>query len=351
MKTKKKVVLHLLWSNQYSGAENVVCQIMEMFAGQDSYEMIYCSPDGPIRQALAERGLRYEPLENLSVHSIRKVMRKVKPDIIHAHDMGISFLAALACGKTPLVSHIHNNNFESRKVSVRTLGYYLAAQKAKKILWVSHSAQEGYYFHAAFEQKSQVLYNVIDAQKLLQKAAVANNTAVYDILYLGRLTYPKDPHRMVEVLAKVMEQIPNARAAIVGSGDMEAEIRQSISEKGLSDRIDCLGFLSNPYGILQHAKVMLMTSRWEGTPMCALEAIALGVPIVSTPTDGLRELVVPGKTGFLADSEDKLAQACCDILQEDALRQQLKQNSLRRAEELLDVKHYRSTLQNLYESI
>lgn len=68
----------------------------------------------------------------------------------------------------------------------------------------------------------------------------------------------------------------------------------------LENSVSFLGFQKKPLKMLQDAKCMLMTSRWEGLPMSALEAMALGVPLVCTPTDGLNALITEGETGFCA---------------------------------------------------
>ena len=93
-------ILHILASNSFSGAENVVCQIVGMFSDDPSIEMIYCSPDGPIRGELDERGVRFAPISALNLKELRRVIREQRPDLIHAHDMRATFVAALACGKT-----------------------------------------------------------------------------------------------------------------------------------------------------------------------------------------------------------------------------------------------------------
>ena len=59
-------VLHLLQSDRFSGAENVVCQIIGMMKNEPNIEMVYCSSDGPIRDALAERKIKFVPLEKFS---------------------------------------------------------------------------------------------------------------------------------------------------------------------------------------------------------------------------------------------------------------------------------------------
>ena len=89
-------ILHVLYSNRFSGAENVVCQIIGMMKKVPGVEMIYCSPDGQIREALSERGIAFEPIADLNKSELRRVIAKVKPDVVHAHDMRASFVAALA---------------------------------------------------------------------------------------------------------------------------------------------------------------------------------------------------------------------------------------------------------------
>ena len=159
-------ILHVLYSNKYSGAENVACQIIEMFNNDNGVEMAYCSRDGQIRTVLQEKDIRFYPVKNLSKKELKKVISDFNPDIIHAHDMRASFVAARACGKIPLVSHVHNNNFNSRGLSIKSLAYLFAGLKAKHIFWVSQSSFDGYAFHKALQKKSSVLYNVINVDEL-----------------------------------------------------------------------------------------------------------------------------------------------------------------------------------------
>lgn len=132
-----KTVLHILPSNSFSGAENVVCQIIKMFSGSD-YKMYYCSPDGRIRDALEENNIDFLPLREFSVKELKRVISETKPDIIHAHDMRAGFYVSLACGKIPFVSHVHNNNFDSRGLSLKSLLFYHAAKKAKHKIGRAH---------------------------------------------------------------------------------------------------------------------------------------------------------------------------------------------------------------------
>ena len=186
-------------TNRFSGAENVVCQIIDLFSVDKNYEMMYCSPKGDIENSLKEHKVKYVGVNSLTRKEIKRVLKEQKPDIIHAHDMRASFIASCVCGKIPLISHIHNNAYDSRTISFKSIAYSKAAAKAKHIFWVSQSSFDGYAFHKMFACKSSVLYNVIDIGNLLAKAESDPAQYPYDVVYLGRLTYPKNPHRLLDV--------------------------------------------------------------------------------------------------------------------------------------------------------
>lgn len=341
-------ILHLLQTNRFSGAENVVSQIIGLFKGDADVEMVYCSRDGQIRQALAERNIHFAPISAFCVKEVKRVIREQKPDIIHAHDMRASFIAARACGKIPLISHVHNNNFDSRGFSVKSIAYLFAATKAKHIFWVSQSSFDGYVFHKWFKNKSTVLYNIIDIDALYKKMKADSNRYDYDIIYVGRLTHPKNPKRLMRVFGKIKEILPNVKMAVVGTGDLEEETKALCDELNLQDNVQFLGFQSNPLKMLHDSKVMIMTSRWEGTPMCALEAMALGVPIVSTPTDGLCELITDGVNGYLSDDDDILVHKMVDIITNSNIYLTLNDNSKAKALIINDIQTYKKSILKAY---
>ena len=190
---------------------------------------------------------------------------------------------------------------------------------------------------------------MIDASEVNRKAAEDSGEYVYDIVYVGRLTSQKNPQRLVKVLAGVAQKCPTIKAAIIGTGELEAETIKAIAEHHATEFIDMLGYSTNPYGVMKQAKVLIMTSRWEGLPMCALEAMALGVPIVSTPTDGLKEIVEDDKTGYLSDDDAVLVDSCCGILREPDRYLRLRTNTLKKATELLDIDSFKTSIRAVYD--
>lgn len=341
--------MHLLQSSKFSGAENVVCQIISMFRSNENIEFVYCSQDGQIKEALLERNIRFNLMKNFSMSEVKRVINEEKPDIIHAHDMRASFYAAICCRKIPLISHIHNNNFDSREISLKALLYMFTAKKAKHIFWVSNSSFEGYKFHNLFKNKSSILYNIINVEFLKEKMNEDTNHYEYDIVYIGRLTYLKDPQRLLKILERILEIRNQTKIAIVGTGELGEEIKEKIKNNNKLKNIDFLGFQNNPYKILSSSKLMIMTSKTEGTPMCALEAMALGVPIVSTPVGGLNDLIDSGITGYLSNINQDLVNNCLKIITSEELRNQLSIETEKKFQKLNDTKNYKSIIEKVYE--
>ena len=340
-------IIHLLQSSKFSGAENVVCQIISMMENDD-VEMAYCSCDGQIREALYERNINFLQINNLTVREVKRIIKEYKPDIIHAHDMRASFIAALACGRIQLVSHVHNNNFDSRGISAKAIAYLFAGLKAKKIFWVSDSSFNGYAFHKVLKKKSEVLYNIININALYSKMSLDKNTYTYDVVYLGRLTEQKNPNRLLRVFRGLVDELSDVKIAVIGTGELEGETHEEAKRLNLESNVTFLGFQSNPYKILHDSKLMIMTSLWEGTPMCVLEAMSLGVPVVSTPTDGVKIVVENNVTGFLGETDKEIMDFCKAILTNPTTRADMSTASIERARELMDIDTYKKRILEAY---
>ena len=341
-------VLHLLQSNRFSGAENVVCQIIGMFKDIPDIEMAYCSRDGQIKEALDERGIRFFPMTQLCKSEVKRVIDEYKPDVIHAHDMRASFIAALVCGKTRLISHIHNSDFQARRISPKSVAFRLKKRKFSKVIWVSDSCYKTYIFHKSFAKKSTVLYNVIDRKAVLDKAALDDNCYNYDLAYVGRIADPKNPLRLIRIIELIKQKKPNVKVGIVGTGNLEESMKAEAERLGITENIVFHGFMSNPLGVLKSSKVMVVTSDREGLPMVALEAMSLGVPIVSTPTDGLCDVVKVGVTGYLEWDEAKFAYRVFELITDDDLQKNFSDATLKEFEKINDIKNYKDVLKDAY---
>ncbi|POP30313.1 hypothetical protein C3B58_21965, partial [Lactonifactor longoviformis] len=100
--------------------------------------------------------------------------------------------------------------------------------------------------------------------------------------------------------------------------------------------------------IMYDSKIMIMTSRFEGTPMCALEAQSLGLPIVSTPTDGLTEIITNGKNGFLSENDDILSEKVCELINNQKLQQKMSNNAMATMKILMNKANYVASIKKAY---
>jgi glycosyltransferase involved in cell wall biosynthesis len=128
--------------------------------------------------------------------------------------------------------------------------------------------------------------------------------AVPCIVALGRLHAAKDPMTLLATIARVRERRP-VRALLLGDGPLRSAVESEIERLGLTDHVDLVGYVREPRGILAQAELLLHTARWEGFPLVLVEALAEGVPIVSTDCEsGPREILEGGKYGRLAPVGD-----------------------------------------------
>lgn len=341
-----RTVLHILNTSSYSGAENVAITIIRsMKERYPDYRLVYVSPDGPIRDRLYDEGVEFEPIERISRSEIRRVVRKYRPEVIHAHDFTASIVSAFST-RVPVISHIHNNCPWLKSFCVKSLAYGVSCFKYRKMLGVSPSVFDEFIFGKLFKKKCEVIGNPIDLGKIREAADRATGKDAYDIVFLGRLTEQKNPALFVEVIGKVTEKTP-VRAVMIGDGELKSDTEKKISELGLSDTIRLAGFMDNPHGILAASRLLVMTSAWEGYGLVAAEALALGKPVVATPVGGIPTIIV-GREGRLCREPDEMVDAILSLLTSDEEYAEASRLAKIRADEIDNLDSYAAKINHYY---
>ena len=165
------------------------------------------------------------------------------------------------------------------------------------------------------------------------------------MIFLGRLAYPKNPERLIEIMRIIKRNKENISLAIVGDGVERKNIENLAHKYELEDNITFYGFQKNPYPILKNAKILIMTSIYEGTPMAALEAQALDKPIIATPVDGLKKIITNDYNGILSDNNEVLANKILEILNNN---DNFTNNVKKAFFKTNDINNYINTLDELY---
>lgn len=341
----KKVIMHLLQSNKYSGAESVVCQIIEMFADLPDYEMVYVSPRGPIEQSLKQKGIMYFGLTTYTQKEIDRAVREINPNIIHAHDFNASVRAIKYKRKT--ISHLHSNPPWFSKVDPRTLLYTICLRHYKFVIGVSNSIIEEYLFSKLLIPKYMLLPNVVDAEKVLS-LAVQDCNQTSDLLFVGRFSRPKNPIGFLEIVRMIKRKKSDIKALMIGEGPLFNECKRIIVDDNLEDNIKLLGFEENPYKYMANTKVLVIPSVYEGFGLVAVEAMILGVPVVCTAVGGLLN-IVDKDCGYLSNDIKDLSDKALKLIMNQKLRQLKGEKSKEKTIRFCNINYYKKILKKIYE--
>lgn len=348
---KKITVMHILNSNAYSGAENVVISLINRL--QNEVRSVYVSRGGTIREVLQENKIEFYSIHSMSYFEINRIVKEVCPDIIHAHDFTAGIITAISVLRIPIISHLHNNSPWLKVLCIKSIVYGLSCIRYKKILTVSNSIMDEYIFGRIEKKKTEVFGNPIDLQKIREQAALAeNNKGEYDIVFLGRISLQKNPHLFLDIMDSLIKKkrMHDLKIAIIGEGELYKEIEIRIKKLGLRKNITLFGFQKNPYGILQCSKILCMPSSWEGFGLAAVEAMALGKPVIASPVGGLVD-IINDSCGKLCKSKEGFVEAIYDLLTNEQKYEEKSWGAYKRADDFDNIDQYSKMILKVYQNL
>ncbi|MPQ33288.1 glycosyltransferase [Clostridium estertheticum] len=346
----KCLVLHILASNKYSGAENVATTIISNMNRTDDYKGVYVSPRGSIEKTLKNMNVKYEGIEKLTCREIRRVVKKLNPDIIHAHDFRTSIICWLSGIKLPIISHIHNNPPWIKKINPLSFMYWISSYRYSKIILVSDAIIKEYIFAKSIKNKIYIIGNPNNLDRIKVLSNKKDIEERYDVIFIGRLTKQKNPLRFIDIISESSKEFPLIKVAMIGDGELKEECEDHIKERKLTKNIKLFGFLDNPYAILKHSKVMIMTSDWEGYGLVAIEAMSLGIPVLATPVGGLVD-IVDNEWGRICNSNSEFVEELKNLILDEWYLKSKSQASLKKVVDFDNLNRYMSNLESIYLKI
>ncbi len=281
-------------------------------------------------EALARlRGVRRFPIDMQTtpgsddLKALRRLKRYIKHmgpfDVVHGHSSKGGALARMAVGRssaraiyTPHALYTMNPSLSPLKQRIYgAVEKLLAAVATDSIILVSEEEHDHARQQGLPEQKMKVIVNSVGARSENElcemRARVRSRLGVDDSVpvlgFVGRLDEQKAPERFIELAARLQAQHAEARFIMLGSGPKEGLIQRLIEEYGLARTVKLFTDASGE-AFMPAFDLLLMTSRYEAMPYVLIEALAAGLPIVSTDVGGARTVIEEGVNGYVVPESD-----------------------------------------------
>ncbi len=249
---------------------------------------------------------------------IKRFIVEKKIDVVLAeYGTSGSFIAPI-CKELniPLIVHFHGFDASVYDILANFKeGYRFMYKYASSIIVVSNAMKQALIQHGCVESK--LLLNTYGPNPEYLEITPDYNSNL--IVAVGRHTYKKAPYLTILAFKKVLETYPDLKLALIGSGELFEISQNMVKSLNLTDKVilpgglersEIINYLKGSFLMIQHSLVA-GNGDSEGTPVGIIEAMAAGLPVVSTRHAGIPDVVIENETGYLVDEGDILQMAAC----------------------------------------
>jgi len=309
-------ILHTEWSEGYGGQERRVLLECRGFKERGHYVALACKPESKIREWAKRFGIEVFTLpfrKALDIESILKlanILKEKKIEIINTHSGIDSWVGGLSAklARVPVLVRTRHLNLPLRR-SIFNFVHYLPDM----IITCGENMRKNLIENCGFPPDKLIsiptgvenkFFSIKRDNSLKKKYGLKEATPV--IVNIGILRREKGHEITLRAFKLVLENIPEAVLMIVGDGPSRSRILKEVENMDLNDKVIFTGFLEEPSEILTFADIFVM-SPWpisEGLPQSLLQALAAGIPAVSTSVGGIPEVLINNVTGLLAPAGD-----------------------------------------------
>jgi glycosyltransferase involved in cell wall biosynthesis len=336
--------LHIDTARTWRGGQNQVLLTVNGLRAMGQRAALVAHPGGELLRRASE-GLELIPIaprmemDLSAAWRLSRVIKRLAPDIVHAHDPHGVAMASLALslgGAAPAPSlvasrrvdfHLRGNSFSRWKY--RQVDCFLAASEAIRRMLVADGVppERTVTVHEGIDVDHAAAVppvNVHEAFWLPHEAPVVGNVAA--------LVPHKGQRHLVEAARLVVRELPDARFVVLGEGELRDHLERQVRDYRLEKHVLLPGFRTDVVGCIKGFDLFAMSSVTEGLGTSLLDAMACGKAVVATETGGIPEVVEDGVTGLLVPPRDHraMAAAIVRLLSDDGLRRRMGEAGLAR---------------------
>jgi glycosyltransferase involved in cell wall biosynthesis len=313
--------------------------------------VLVANPQGELAARASEGHdlIRLAPRAELDLHAgwkLSRIIRELKPGVIHAHDPHAVALASLA--RSFLTSGACPQIVASRRVAFHLKGHAFSRWKYHQVdrfVAASNAIREILVGDGIDPNRIVTVYEGIDLHRV-QAEPAANIHAEFwlpthapVVGAVAALTHEKGHKYLIEAAALVVRDVPDARFVILGEGELRASLERQIRDLHLDRHVLLPGFRADILSCIRGFDVFVMSSLFEGLGTSLLDAMALSKPTVASNTGGIPEVVAHGETGLLVPPRDAhaLAAAISTLLKDPERRERMGRAGLARVTRLFSA--------------
>jgi len=207
------------------------------------------------------------------------------------------------------------------------------------------------------KSKSRLFYlpNALDTTKFNNKLkhSIRQNEP-FTLISIGRLDSGKRFDKFIELIKKMKtSNSRRVKGILIGSGVLEHELKQFAIDSGLeANELEFIAHTSQPEYYLRNADIFVLTSEFEGTPNVVLEAMACGLPVITTKVGNLPYLIKDMENGFFFDgSVDNLLEVVLSLMDDKGILKKVSKNAIQKIEGYYSIRTLEINLVNIYTSI
>ncbi len=368
----RPTVCQVVHSLNVGGAELLAATLARRLS--DRFRFVFACLDelGPVGETLQSEGFAVEVLDRQPgvdrqcAKRLWAFCERENVQLVHAHQYTPFFQTMLARrgrGGLPILFTEHGRHHPDVRKTKRVICNRLLLKRDDRLVGVGAAVRNALIENEGLPSgRVEVIYNGVDLSafaaneqnlrsEVREKLGLADSDLV--VMMVARLHPLKDHLTALEAVRSLSKLRPDIKLVLVGDGEERPRIGAFIKEHSLVSNVRALGTRTDVARLLSAADVFLLSSISEGIPLTIIEAMAAGIPVISTDVGGVSEMVTHGVTGLLAPpkSPDAIAEQILAVSSDASLRTNLIENARAKAYETFSLDGMLDAYRQHYEEM
>lgn len=338
-------ITHVIPNLEIGGAQRLVENLLPYLKDNDKNEIeviVFRKTNSEIEKNIEKLGIKIINLD-ISYRSPKAIFKLRKyfktTDIIHLHLFPVQYYSIIANFnlKKPLIFTEHSTFNKRRKYKILKFIEKIVYNKLDKVVSISNGVERSLKKWLNISNNPErfvIIENGIKIPSenfLLQTPGSLFGRNGKALLMISRFTDSKDQDTIIRSLKYIKDE--DVFLVLVGDGERIEKVKALTYEQGVSDKVVFLGSRNDISVIIKASSLGIQSSHWEGFGLSAIEMMAMGLPVIASNVEGLREVVENAGLLFNEGNERELAELINSLLSDNKKYDKIKQKCLQRAQE------------------